>query len=238
MKKTFDNPIEFNEIGKNIIHIRMKDKNSLAKAMFRMQESYESPFDEIRGKVFTLGFIKSLGSRGNSGVNTYCGGNNFEADWSGYNFPSYVLDPFIKGLFDPLTNEEQDIVEVLRYKQGKFYVIGTYGDDDPAQALEHEIRHAMYYVCDEYKKEVDKVLKQYKKTLEPFKKCLLYWGYGENVLDDECHAYISADYEVFDEEYGDDFKKFKVNIPKRLHDRLNCIYKKYKKKIEILGWSY
>jgi hypothetical protein len=225
--------MKIRQIGSSIVHIVMPDRNSLAKAMYRLQEYYESPFPEIRGQIFTLGFIKSLGSRSYRGVNTYCGGENYKSDWSGYNFPSYVLDPFIKGLFDPLTSEEKDIVETLRYRQDKFYVIGTYGDDDPGDTLEHEIRHALYYISDAYKKEVDKALGGYTKQLVNLKKCLLDWGYCKEVLDDECHAYMGPDYEYFFTERKADADKYKVVVDKKLSNKLNAIAKKHKKKIGL-----
>ena len=160
MRKNIENnePFTIKTIGTNIVHIIMSDKNELASAMIRFQEYYESPFPEIKGQIFTLGYIKSLGSRANKGVNSYCGGKLLSADWDGYNFPSSVLDPFIKGLFDPLTDYEHTIVEALRYRTDKFYVIATYGDTDPADTLEHELRHAMFGISDEYKKEVMKII--------------------------------------------------------------------------------
>lgn len=221
--------MKFNKIGKDIIHIIMSDRKSLAKAMFRFQEYYESPFEDIRGQIFTLGYLKSKGSRSMQGVNTYCGGNNYEADWSGYNFPSYVLKPFVDGLFDPLTSEEQDIVETLKYNQGKFYVIGTYGDEDPGDTLEHEIRHAMYYCNESYRKQVDKTLKKYSKQLVNLKKCLLEWGYAETVLDDECHAYMGSDYDWFFNTKNEYVEKYKIKVDKKLSTELNRIAKKHKK---------
>lgn len=225
--------MKINQIGTNIIHIVMPDKNSLAELFFRFQEYYESPFKEIRNKIFTRGYLKSMGSRSMPGINTYCGGNTFSADWSGYNFPGYVLDPFISGLFDPLTNEEKDLVELLRYRTDKFYVIGTYGDDDPRKALEHEIRHALYYVNSKYREEVDKILGKYKKDLQPLKKCLSEWGYCDEVLDDECHAYMGPDYDWFFSNQQSYVEKYKIKISKKLSEDLNKVAEKYKKQMGI-----
>jgi hypothetical protein len=195
--------------------------------MMRFQEHYESPFPEIKGKVFTIGQMRAAGSRRNKGVHSYEGGNHFDTDWGGYNWPSYALDQFVRGMFDPLTSLEQDIVDALKCKQGNYYVIGTYGEEDPGGAIDHEICHALYYVNSKYKQEVDKVLYRYRKQLEPLKKALLEWGYVDTVLDDECHAYMSADYDWFHKEKKEDIEKYGIKIDRKLHEELRKIKKKH-----------
>ena len=234
MKKSVEEkPIKFSLIGSNIVHIIMPDRNSLAAAVIRFQEFYESPFPEIKGQIFTLGYIKSLGSRSNRGINTYCGNDMVESDWSGYNFPGKVLDPFIKGLFDPLTMEEATIVDTLRYRTDEFYVIATYGDTDPGDTLEHEIRHAMFGVSEPYRKAVLKELGNYKKELVSLRKCLASWGYADDVLDDECHAYMSCDHDYFFENFTDDIKKYGLKPIPKLRNALNRLAKKHKPIIGI-----
>ena len=223
--------LKFTSIGDKIIHMQAQDAGELAKAMIRIQEHYESPFDDIRGKVFTLGQIKAKGSRKAPGVNTYCGGANFDCDWSGYNVPSYIFDPFIKGLFDPLTDYEKDIVEVVKYRSDKFYFIATFGDDDPKETLEHEIRHAMYYICDEYRKVVNNILKEY--DLKALKECLSSWGYTDEVLDDECHAYMGPDHDWFYEKKQKDIVKYKIPEYKGLSEALNKAADRYKKVLKL-----
>lgn len=218
----------FESFAPDIVHIKAKYHKILASAMVRIQEHYESQMPEIRGKIFTLGQLRAAGTtRKRPGVYTYEGGNHHDTDWSGYNWPSYALDPFIRGLFDPLTSYEQDIVNALRCKQGKYYVIGTYGEDDPSDTVDHEICHALYYVNSAYRGAVDVALHKYKKQLEPLKKCLLSWGYCEEVLDDECHAYMSADYDWFFENKKKDVEKFGIKVDKKLHERLREIKKKH-----------
>ena len=212
--------IEFSTITPDIVHIKMSTKKELANALCRFQEHYESPFEEIKGKIFTLGQLRQLGSRENNGIWTYMGGNAHEPDWSGYNFPSYVLDPFFKGLFDPLTKYEQDIVEALRCKEGKYYVIGTFGDEDPDETLEHETCHAFFYLNDKYREQCIKAMDSYKKELEPLRKYLLEIGYSEDVLEDECHAYVSCDYEYVKENWH-------IELPVKLHKQLRAIRKRH-----------
>lgn len=214
--------IKFNSIGDSIVHITLPDKKKLAQAMIRFQEFYESQHEDIRGNVFTLGYLRSKGGRNKPGVNTYEGGENHDAEWSGYNFPGCALDLFIKGLFDPLTSYEKDIVEALRYREDRFYVIGTIDGEDPKDTLEHEICHALYYIEPKYKAAVDKILDQY--DLRNLKKMLAHWGYCDDVLQDECHAYISADYDwLLNGTYKGDVEKFKVKIDKKIHDQLRRV---------------
>lgn len=225
--------IDIECLGEHIIHISMDDKNELAETMMRFQEYYESPFEDIRGKIFTLGYLKSKGSRSKPRVNAYCGNSLLEAEWDGYNFPSSVLDPFIKGLFDPLTKNEQALVEMFRYRTDEFYVIATYGDQEAVNTLEHEIRHAMYGLSEGYRNEVNKALNEFRVQLEPLKKCLSHWGYHTDVLDDECHAYMGADHDYFFRNFTDDVSEFKIVEVPKLRDKLNRIAKKYKPKLGI-----
>ena len=235
IKKTHVTEIhmDLNSIGDRIVHIHMEDKKSLARAMCRFQEYYESPFDDIRGKVFTLGQLKSKGSRANPRINTYCGNNIVDADWDGYNFPDKAIQPFVQGLFDPLTAEEAAIVEMLRYRDDRFYIIGTYGDDAVVDTMDHEVRHAMYGTCPEYKKEVDKELDKFEFALMPLKDCLKAWGYHESVIQDECHAYMGADHDYFFDHFSEYVEEYGIVEVPKLRDALNRIGDKYKKKLGI-----
>lgn len=228
--------LEVNSIGDNIVHISMTSKNQLARAMCRFQEYYESPFEDIRGQIFTLGYLKSKGSRSNPRINTYCGTNLTESDWDGYNFPRAALEPFFQGLFDPLTPEEECIVEMLKYRTDNFYVIATYGDQDldaDDNTIEHEVRHALYGTCEAYRKEVNTILARHSVKLRNLKKLLSSWGYHETVLDDECHAYMGADHDYFFNGFKEDVTKFKVKRMDTLRDQLNEVADKYKKKLKL-----
>lgn len=217
--------ITFKLLSDNIIHVSLPTRNELASALIRFQEYYESPFEDIRGKIFTLGYLRSKGGRNLPGISTYEGGETYPSEWTGYNFPGYVLEPFIKGLFDPLASYEKDIVNALKYRQDKFYVIGTYGDDTLSESLDHEICHALYYTNENYKKDVDVLLKSH--NLKNLKKMLLSWGYCKEVLDDECHAYLSADYDWLFKDKKEDIDKFGISIHKNLHLKLRFLKSKY-----------
>ena len=115
---------------------------------------------------------------------------------------------------------------------GKSYpnIIGTFGSDDPSDTLEHEICHALYYTNDDYRAEIEECLALV--DLTNMNKMLLDWGYGENVLMDECHAYLSADYDWTYEKHKADTDKFEVKVPKEVHLDLRKIRAKYLKDIK------
>jgi len=178
----------------------------------RFQEYYESP--KFRGKIFSLEeFIDWYTAE--KGTFTYYD------DWDGCNIPSHVLQPFYEGKFDPLLDKEKEFLELFREREGIFYIIGTHGDAN-AGALKHEIAHGLYYTFPEYRQKVDAVLA--KVDLREIKKDLLEIGYCEQVLQDEAHACLLADYKDLKTDGLVGWKHRLVSW------KLNRIYKKHFKK--------
>ncbi len=216
--------MKFRQVLPGIIHIQFDTSKDAAAAMIRFQEHYESPHPDIRGQIFTLGQIRAKGSR-TSGLNTYEGGIGYDPDWAGYNFPDYILDPFKSGLFDPLTEQEQDVVKTLQHTAKPFYIIGTSLDCE--SAIDHEIAHALYYTNAKYKTAVDNVLAQY--NLRGLKKVLAEAGYAKEVLNDECHAYLGPDYHSYLDVFSELCQKYNARVPVEAHDKLMKIFRKYNK---------
>jgi len=194
-----------------LIHVQYSTQEALCKAFARFQEHYENP--EFREKVFTLGQLREW----------YCkkrGSWSYYSDWNGFNFPSYVLNAFKAGSFDPLSPEERELFERLRYIPGKFYVIGTHGKGD-AETLEHEKMHALYYFNDAYRKEIDSFLElTYPAKLSPLKNHLRELGYHEDVIQDEVHAYLGSSTGYLEEEG--------IEYPKEAADWIRAVFKKYR----------
>ena len=177
-------------LHKQIILIESKNIEELSNTFIRIQEYYESPFAEIRGKTFTLGRLAQLYSeRGRTGGFTYHKTDIHWGDWAGFNFPSEALAPFIQGLFDPLTEKEAAFISTFRYRTDKFYIIGTIIGD--TGTYKHELAHALYYISDKYKKEVDSLL--LKVSLTPILDKLKETGYTSEVFLDESQAYLISD---------------------------------------------
>lgn len=190
-------------IAKDIVRIRATSQHELSETFLRFQEHYESP--EWRGKIFTVGQFRAWYSR-EHGANTY------ERDWSGYNIPSYVLEPFVRGLFDPLTPAENALVNLFRFRDGRFYIIGSQDDD----TLDHEECHALYYVSEAYRAAVDAVLGRHAAELAPVERCVRRMMYHPSVVPDEVHAYVSEG----DEDW---FLENRLEFPKRVHAKLRAL---------------
>ncbi len=166
-------------ITDKIFHLNFPNQYLLASTFHRFQEHYESP--KFRGKIFTLEEYMDwyASEKGNF---TY-----FE-DWAGFNIPSYVLQPFYDGKFDPLLDKEKKLLSLFKKKEGIFYIIGTFGDKNQS-TLKHEIAHGLFYTVPDYKKDVLALLSTVdtrKIRRELMKDC----GYCKEVLYDETHAYL------------------------------------------------
>ncbi len=179
----------------------------MCRAMLRFQEHYESPNKDFRGKVFTLGMYRKWYTEKEGSFSYY-------ADWGGFNWPDYVLDPFLEGLFDPLLPEEDTIVNILRHVPRPFYVIGTSGD----AALEHELCHSFYYLNKKYRQWVDNQLKDQQHKLKDLRKWLREQHYDESVFIDEQNAYLATDQPYLDQ--------YDVSYPIEL---AQCLEKKFRR---------
>lgn len=196
------------KISNQITLLVYKDRESLCKAFCRVEEYYESP--EFAGKIFTMGEYRRWYTE-RYGAWTYF------RDWSGFNIPSDAFEPFNKGLFDPLDTSERELVDLFKYKEGQFCVIGTFEGCDP-DVYDHEICHALYATNVDYKLEVDNAMTGF--DLTDLKKALMDdLGYNESVVMDECHAYICESNAWLDEK--------KIDYPKELVNILKGIKAKY-----------
>lgn len=173
--------MKLKEIIPGIIHVDFESQIELAETFVRIQEHYESP--KFKGEVFTLGEFRDWYSRENGGFTYY-------TDWDGFNIPSHIIRPFRTGVFDPLSEKEKTLLETLPDRLEDYYIIGTFNGGQE-EVLEHEICHGLYYIDDEYKAAVDKLLCKCK-NLKEVKEYILKIGYHEDVLMDEVHAYISS----------------------------------------------
>lgn len=200
--------INIKQVTDKIIHVSCTTEDELAQTFMRFQECYENP--EWRGKVFTRGqFMDWYGQK--YGAYTYA------HDWTGFNIPSSILEPFIRGLFDPLTPNEEQFLNLFKHRTDKFYIIGVQGDR--TDTLDHEICHGLYHTSWGYKNDVNRLLAYNKKSLKKVYEFVGKMMYHPSVLDDEVHAYMSSGYEWLKDEG--------CNPSLRLHKELRAIKKKY-----------
>lgn len=199
-------------ITPQIILVKAPTQVQLGATFLRFQEYYESP--EFKDTIFTEGQFRKWYSE-KYGANTY------EIDWTGFNIPGSVFDPFIKGLFNPLSDAEKELVDLFRYRTDKFYVIGA--QDGNPETLEHEICHGLYYTNREYALEVNRVISDHRSTLndslDPVYNYIASLMYHPSVHDDEVHAWVSAN--------SEDLKKLGVTVPDIVVEQLQAIREKY-----------
>jgi len=164
----------------NSVWVWADSQEELGLTFMRYQEHYESFNPEFKGKIFTQGQFRKWYSE------TY-GSNNYHNHWVGFNIPSTILIPFKDGLFDPLTTEEQKLLELFRYRSDKFYIIGA----QTKSTLRHELSHALYSSNEKYRNEIINFLNKNKSKIKQSAKYILDKGYHVDVLYDELQAYIT-----------------------------------------------
>lgn len=190
----------------NTVWICADSQEELGNTFIRFQEHYESP--KFRGQIFTVGQVRSWYA-------TVYGANTYQLDWSGYNLPSTTLKPFREGLFDPLTKQEKELLQLLKYRHDSFYIIGAQTQD----VLRHELAHALYHYSIKYKVSIDQLIKKYQKDLKATTKYILDKGYDKSVINDELQAYITDN----DDEF------IKKHTPKHIIEQINQLYEYHSK---------
>lgn len=190
----------------NSVWVWADSQDELGLTFMRFQEHYESASLDFRNKIFTLGQLKKWYSE-------EYGANNYHNTWVGFNFPSKVLIPFKEGLFDPLTAEEQRLLNLFKYRSDNFYIIGAQN----TSVLRHELSHALYSNNIKYKQEIDNFLNKNKNKIKQTLKYIKDKGYCDEVLFDEIQAYITD---------NDDNELINITCPTILAG-INQIYNKY-----------
>lgn len=170
--------MKVNKITSKIIHLEFDDKYEMNSYLLRFQEYYESP--KFRDRIFTLGEFRAWYTEKNGDFNYY-------EDVEGMNFPKKTLEPFLNGLFDPLTVQEKEVLDRIGKSCNDFYIIATYVDGD-TDTYEHEICHALFGTNEKYKNQILRVLEKY--DHKKIKKWLKKHEYNDEVMDDEIHAYV------------------------------------------------
>jgi len=199
-------------ITDRIISLVFETQEELASTFLRFQEYYENP--EFKGKVFTLDEFKDwhITTRGEF---------TYYKDWEGFNIPANALIPFYAGLFDELSDREEEFLDLLEgdIPSGKdFYIIGTLGND--AETLKHEIAHGLFYTNPKYHEEVLCIIADHDVFLPPFFNYLRR-NYASSSWIDELHAYLLTDTKELAK------AKIPVKTCAKLIADLDAVYEKY-----------
>lgn len=168
--------------GHNIYSFKYDKCIWLSWAFIRVQEFYESPDQMIKGFKNTVEQIieRELTEQGKF---TYL------EDWGGFNIPGHVWDHFMQKYKNDLRDMEKDMAEALDKHdlERPFYIIGS-SVDGPESTYQHEVRHGLWYLYDDYRRAMLTVMRDY--PTKALRKKLLKMGYCEEVLDDEVQAYV------------------------------------------------
>ncbi|MBU0470866.1 MAG: hypothetical protein ABIG52_03050 [Nanoarchaeota archaeon] len=218
--------MKLEEILDQIFHLNFSSQFNLAATFLRFQEHYESPW--FKGKIFTLKEYKEWYTT-NSPHQNSLGKFTYYEDWIGFNIPSYVLNPFYEGNFDPLSAREQKFLDLFRDKRDKrYYVIGTSGETDQS-ALQHEIAHGLFYTIPDYKREVLKIFEPLtRKEIKKIKQFFFKIGYHQTVSIDEAQAYFLSEGEELSKDIGINRKRLQ-----EIHERLKESFERYCPSIKI-----
>jgi hypothetical protein len=218
----------------NIFQIEAETQYLLCMTFIRLQEFYESPFKDIRGRYFTLERYMDRYANEN-------GNFTYPTDWNGFNVPGNVVRDF----FDPYTfNFAYDMSkkEYLLYHEllnldligpksnpkKKFYLLGTHTEkgEEKNEALDHELAHAFWYLDSRYQRAQKENLGTLSKTATVQIHSALKWlGYTEEVFQDETQAYLST----CDAEYLEDIFEGKwPDLPVKKHQLIKDFYDAYR----------
>ena len=190
--------------------IESKTSQDLATTFMRFQEYYESPV--FSGRVFSVDeFAAWYASE--FGAFTYC------QDWAGFNIPSWALEPFRNGSFDPLTDREKSLLNFFKNIRGDFYIIGaTSQDEECVDTIKHEFAHGAFFTNSDYRRDVINFLNVHRPNV--VKVALQKMGYGDNVLEDEANAYLLTEPQTLRNQLS-------LNEGCKLRDILDRIFAKY-----------
>lgn len=174
-----------------LFHYIAETQYELCSSFLRIEEFYESPFDDIRGNYFTVdNFMDRYANANEKKEFTYF------TDWSGFNVPGNSVLQFYD-LFHTMGDIRpkemailSPLVEYIRSGYGDFYIIGTY---DKA-TIAHERAHALYYLNSQYRNECAAVYRDIpEKSKLKINDILKDYGYTPGVYEDETQAYLATD---------------------------------------------
>jgi hypothetical protein len=178
------------KLHKGIYLLEIENSYDLAMTFCRVQEFYESSFEEIRGKNFTISQLMRLYSmKFGDGIFTY------PIDWVGFNVPYKAIWNCYYEFQIVDANEYDDFIQEIDDKiqlesPNKYYLIGS--PPNAKTTIDHEVAHAFYFLNKKYKKAADTIIDSiYESSLKKMKKHLNSIGYSDTVFKDEVQAYLS-----------------------------------------------
>lgn len=180
--------MKLKKLTDKIVHCEFETKEAMNKANIRMNCYIDNP--RYRELIFTLGQIRHYY------IEKY-GFFNYYERIEGSNLSRETLEPFIEGLFDPLSSEEEAFLKPFRHRLDNFFILITYAGEtmENRATFYHELAHALFYTDKDYREKATAIVEKYKKDLKPMLAYLKKTGYHKDVFVDETQAFVSADYD-------------------------------------------
>lgn len=188
--------MEIKNIGLGIILLTFKNQYEMTSSLIRMQEYYESEFDDILHNFFTLEeYIDLVYEKyPEQGFDYYDSvvGCNIPGD-----FIRDFFDVFHKEYNDLRVKEKYvfDILKPYIMSNKKFYMIANYKegiDGSNLEVLNHEISHGFYDIFRDYSDVMDLLTVEIRSKYPKFIQAIKNKGYSEHMLDDEIQAFLAT----------------------------------------------
>jgi len=174
---------------KNCLLLEFNTQKDLALSFCRVEEYYEGQPQLNRKYTSFVDFIDFF-MKDDGSINYF----NY---WSGFNIPGDVFKEWFQKEMSDKTYWELALADEVEKKLDltePFYIIG--GKKGDMNVIDHEIAHALYYMDESYKAEMEEMnynfFKKYRMQYSKMVKKLKKMGYGENVIKDEIQAYMST----------------------------------------------
>jgi len=203
------------QVRPRITALVVPDDYERAMLFWRVQEFYESPCKLFRGAAFSVWDYARWYAR------KYGGCFSYPKDFVGFNLPLIVAKKCyeINEVETPYDEEMKSIIDSLFVNGERGYLIGA--ESLKGFTFEHEMAHALYYVDDQYREEMDELTRSLpRQTFLTFKRNLAKVGYCSSVLMDEVQAYMSNEINP---------KLCKgVRSKKSIHKKYRAVFKRYR----------
>lgn len=191
----------------NCIMFKFKTVPDLTRAFFRMAEYYEgNRYSGGSAKDIDMAdFLDNFVDRS--------GDVDYFKFWDGFNITDQAFKSWIKDA-GKLGQAEQLVVNTVKKSMGTgpYVIVGVAGNDSATD--NHELFHALYYLRPEYRRAVNRLMREFKKDpkyksmRKTLRKKLDYRAH----IDEEIAAYLTAGSQlklVFDVDPADYVKQFR-----------------------------
>jgi len=165
-----------------VYNIVFDTQYELTSTMLRVQEYYESPYEEIRGKYFELQDFIDLYSKDHDGFTYY-------TDWSGFNVPAWVVKDFFT--FPSFSKKELALKALVdTIEDGDYYLIAS-SKESGSNVHNHELAHAFFYLSETYRNHMRRLVRTFNGSKD-MRDDLASMGYCKEVMTDEIQAYLAT----------------------------------------------